>query len=147
MLNREAGFGVGSNFPFAHRDREGLNAGLHHLLMLCWRSMRTGKIFGDGVRLHPVVYRALNVLSDGAWEQDLNQLAKVCGASEAYLSRTFHRQIGIPLSRYRILYDCLVSGNSTGSQKKDPDRSCICRWIRQLCTILQRFHKRLRTWP
>ena len=101
VLNREAGFGVGSNFSFAHRDREGLNADLHHLLMLCWRSMRTGKIFGDGVRLHPVVRRALNVLSDGAWEQDLSQLAKVCGASEAYLSRTFHRQIGIPLSRYR----------------------------------------------
>ncbi len=101
LLNREAGFGVGSDFSFEHRDPDGLNAGLHHLLLLCWRSQRTGKVLGDIVALHPVVRRALSLLSEGAWEHDLSDLAKACGASEAHLSRTFHRQIGVSLSRYR----------------------------------------------
>ncbi len=101
LLNREAGFGVRSNFSFEHGDPDGLNAGLHHLLLLGWRSMRTGKVLGDAVALHPVVRRALKLLSEGNWEQDLGQLAKACAASEAHLSRTFHRQIGVPLSKYR----------------------------------------------
>jgi len=101
LLNREAGFGVGSEFSFEHGDPDGLNAGLHHLLLLCWRSQRTGKVLGDAVVLHPVVRRALKLLSEGDWEKDLGQLAKACGASEAHLSRAFHRQIGVPLSRYR----------------------------------------------
>ncbi len=101
LLNREAGFGVGSEFSFEHGDPDGLNAGLHHLLLLCWRSQRTGRVLGDAVALHPAVRRALKLLSEGDWERDLGQLAKACGTSEAYLSRTFHRQVGVPLSRYR----------------------------------------------
>ena len=101
LLNREAGFGVDSNFSFRHGDPDGLNAGLHHLLLLCWRSQRTGRVLGDAVALHPAVRRALKLLSEGNAEHDLAQLAKACGVSEAYLSRTFRRQIGVPLSRYR----------------------------------------------
>jgi AraC-like DNA-binding protein len=101
LLNREAGFGVGSAFSFHHGDPDGLNAGLHHLLLLCWRSQRTGRVLGDAVALHPAVRHALKVLSEGDWNRDLGQLAKACGVSESYLSRTFHRQIGVPLSRYR----------------------------------------------
>lgn len=101
VLNREAGFGVGSDFSFEHGDPDGLNAGLHHLLLLSWRVQQTGKVLGDAVALHPAVCRALEILSEGGWEQDLAQLAKACGVSESYLSRTFCRQIGIPLSRYR----------------------------------------------
>jgi AraC-like DNA-binding protein len=101
LLNREGGFGAGSDFSFEHGDPDGLNAGLHHLLLLCWRSLRTGKIFGEPVALHPAVRRALKLLSDSDWEHSLGQLAKACGASEAHLSRTFRRQIGVPLSRYR----------------------------------------------
>lgn len=101
LLNREAGFGVGSNFAFHHADPDGLNAGLHHLLLLCWRSRRTGRVLGDAVALNPFVRRALKLLSEGYWEQDLAQLAKACGTSESYLSRMFRRQIGVPLSRYR----------------------------------------------
>ena len=101
LLNREAGYGVESNFSYQHADPEGLNAGLHHLLLLCWRIRSTGRVLGETVTLHPAVRRALKLLSEGNWEQDLGQLAKACWTSEAYLSRTFRRQIGVPLSRYR----------------------------------------------
>ncbi len=101
LLNREAGFGVGSGFCFEHGDPDGLNAGLHYLLLLCWRSQRTGKVLGDAIALHPVVRRALKLLSEGDDHQDLGQLAKACRASEAHLSRIFRRQIGVPLTRYR----------------------------------------------
>lgn len=101
LLNREAGFGVGSGFSFEHGDPDGLNAGLHHLLLLCWRSHRTGKALGDAIALHPTVRRAIKLLSEGNGHQDLGRLAKACGASEAHLSRTFHRQIGVSLGRYR----------------------------------------------
>jgi len=101
LLNREAGFGVGSKFTFEHGDPDGLNAGLHHLLLLCWRYQRTGKIADDAISLHPAVSKALSRLSEDEWEQDLGQLARSCGVSEAYLSRVFARQVGVPLTRYR----------------------------------------------
>ena len=101
LLNQQAGFGVGSSFTFEHADPDGLNAGLHHLLLQCWRCQSAGKVPGNHVALHPAVRRALTLLSENEWEQGLGHLAKTCGVSEAYLSRTFRRQIGIPLSRYR----------------------------------------------
>lgn len=101
VLNREAGFGSGSDFSFEHGDPDGLNAGLHHLLLLCWRSQKTGKVLGDSVTLHPAVSKALRLLSEGHWDEDFAGLAKACSVSEAYLSRTFRKQVGVPLSRYR----------------------------------------------
>lgn len=101
LLNREAGFGVGSDFFFEHGDPDGLNAGLRHLLLLCWRCQRTGRAIGPAVSLHPAVCKALAVLNGGESEQTLSELAGRCGVSGAYLSRTFRRQIGLPLSRYR----------------------------------------------
>jgi AraC-like DNA-binding protein len=101
LLNRQAGFGVGSDFTFEHADPDGLNAGLHHLLLQCWRTQSAGKVPGNHGALHPAVRRALKLLSENEWEQGLGHLAKACGVSEAYLSRTFRRQVGVPLSRYR----------------------------------------------
>jgi len=101
LLNEQAGYGVGSDFTFEHADPDGLNAGLHHLLLQCWRSQSAGKVPGNHMALHPAVRRALKLLSENEWEQGLGHLAKACGVSEAYLSRTFRRQVGIPLSRYR----------------------------------------------
>jgi methylphosphotriester-DNA--protein-cysteine methyltransferase len=101
LLNREAGYGWLSNFSYQHGDPDGLNAGLRHLLLLCWRSQRTGKVRGDAKALHRAVRRALQLLSDGGSEMNLGRLARACGTSEAYLSRTFRKQIGVPLSRYR----------------------------------------------
>ncbi len=101
VLNREAGFGVGSDFAFEHGDPDALNAALRHLLLLCWRCQR-GRLTPDGaVVLHPAVRQALALLGEGAWDDDLAGLARRCGVSEAYLSRVFARQVGVPLNRYR----------------------------------------------
>jgi methylphosphotriester-DNA--protein-cysteine methyltransferase len=101
LLNREAGFGQSSDFIFEHSDPDGLNAGLHYLLLLCWRSRLTGQATRDAIDLHPVVQRALKILSESDTEQNIGDLARGCGASKSFLSRMFHRQLGVPLSRYR----------------------------------------------
>jgi AraC-like DNA-binding protein len=100
VLNREAGFGVSSDFCFTHGDPDGLNAGLRYLLLLGWRSRHTGSVLGSVVALHPKVRLALKLLSEGR-EEDLERLAEACGVSGAFLSRTFNRQIGVRLSDYR----------------------------------------------
>jgi methylphosphotriester-DNA--protein-cysteine methyltransferase len=101
ILNKEAGFGPASDFRFQHHDADALNAGLRYLLLLCWRIQRASKAGRDAVSLHPAVRRALKILSEQNSRQDLRQLARACGTSDSYLSRTFHRQVGVPLSRYR----------------------------------------------
>jgi methylphosphotriester-DNA--protein-cysteine methyltransferase len=101
VLNREAGFGPASDFHFEHNSKDALNAGLRYLLLLCWNKQLTGEATRDAVALHPAIRRALKLLSEYDAEQDLGELAKACGTSKCYLSRTFHRQIGVPLSRYR----------------------------------------------
>jgi hypothetical protein len=101
LLNQETGFGPGSNFVFAHNDPDGLNAGLHHLLLLCWRSNNNGQALGSAVPLHPSVRRVIKVLSEGTAEETLSDLAAQCKVSEAFLSRTFHRQVGVTMTRYR----------------------------------------------
>lgn len=101
LLNREAGFGPASEFRFEHQEPDTLNAGLHYLLLLAWRLQLTGKPVRDVVKLHPVVRRALTLLTKDESESNLEELARACGASKSYLSRMFHRQVGVPMSRYR----------------------------------------------
>jgi AraC-like DNA-binding protein len=101
ILNREAGFGLQSKFCFEHKDADGLNAGLHHLLLQCWRFQQESAAPGRHVKLHFAVQRALEILGKNEAEYDLQELARQCGVSEAYLSRTFSQQIGVPLNRYR----------------------------------------------
>lgn len=101
LLNREAGFGVGSDFSFHHGDPDGLNAGLRHVLLLCWRYQLAGESTAGAISLHPAVIKALGLLGDHAWDGSLAALARQCGVSEAYLSRVFARQIGVSLTRYR----------------------------------------------
>jgi methylphosphotriester-DNA--protein-cysteine methyltransferase len=101
LLNREAGYGPESGFVFEHHDPDALNAGLRYLLLLCWRIQLEGKSAAEATILHPAVRRALKLLSEDATERNLGELAKACGTSKSYLSRTFHRQIGVPLNRYR----------------------------------------------
>lgn len=102
LVNREAGFGVDSDFRYRHNDPDGLNAGLHHLLLLCWRAQSVDRAGNAAVALHPAVRKALASLSaDGGEGLALSRLARRCGASEAHLSRMFARQIGVPLARYR----------------------------------------------
>lgn len=101
LLNREAGYGVGSDFSFRHGDPDALNAGLRHLLLLCWRYQSEEGAAGGDVSLHPAVIKALDLLGDDGWDDSLAQLARQCGVSSAYLSRVFARQMGVPLNRYR----------------------------------------------
>lgn len=101
VLNREAGFGFRSDFVFRHGDPDGLNAGLHHLLMLSWRCRHNGRALGEPVSLHPAVVKALRLLGESCTDTDLRRLASRCGVSASYLSRLFHRQVGVPLRRYR----------------------------------------------
>ena len=101
VLNREAGFGVGSDFTFEHGDPDALNAALRHLLLLCWRYQRGRAGSGASAELHSAVRQALEFLGKGQWDEDLALLARRCGVSDAYLSRMFARQVGVPLSRYR----------------------------------------------
>lgn len=101
LLNREAGFGVASDFSFEHGDPDALNAGLRHLLLLCWRYQQAGGSVDSAVVLHPSVVKALGLLGNGAWDGSLAELARHCGVSEAYLSRVFARQMGVSLGRYR----------------------------------------------
>jgi methylphosphotriester-DNA--protein-cysteine methyltransferase len=101
LLNREAGFGETSEFRFQHNDPDALNAGLHYLLLRCWRSRLTGRATRDPVMLHPAIRRALQLLSDETTERSLEELAKACGVSKSYLCRKFHQQIGVSFIRYR----------------------------------------------
>jgi len=101
LLNRESGFGVGSDFRYRHGDPDGLNAGLHHLLLLCWRFQQAGTSGNRAVSLHPAVSKAIELLSDDSWTGSLARLARQCGLSEAHFSRMFARQVGVPLNRYR----------------------------------------------
>jgi AraC-like DNA-binding protein len=101
ILNRESGFGMGSDFRYRHGDPDGLNAGLGHLLLFCWRLQQAGSTQHRPVSLHPSVSNAIGILGDDAWGGTLGQLARQCGLSEAHFSRMFARQVGVPLNRYR----------------------------------------------
>ena len=99
-LNRELGFGYRSSFRYNHNDPERLNSGLRFLLMVAWRQHRLG-ISTTSVGLHPAVQRTLNLLEDQTEAVDLRRLAADGGISQAYLSRLFHRQVGMPMHQYR----------------------------------------------
>jgi methylphosphotriester-DNA--protein-cysteine methyltransferase len=101
LLNREAGYGLSGDFRFEHRDAEGLNAGLRHLLLLCWRQQRPGQHQKGAVKLHPAVQKALELLSSREETLELPELARRCGASAEHLSRLFGLQVGIPMVQYR----------------------------------------------
>lgn len=100
-LDEGAGLGRGPAFRCRHSDPEGLNAGLHHLLMFAWRLQQAGTNTHHPVSLHPSVIKAMEILNGGGWNGSLAQLARRCGVSGTHFSRIFARQTGVPLSRYR----------------------------------------------
>jgi AraC-like DNA-binding protein len=101
LLNREAGFGFNSSFRFQHGDPDALNAGLHYLLIHCWKTFQKGRSGVHPVKLHPSVHKALKWLNGEGLEWALPELAKACSISETYLSRLFKQQVGMPLNAYR----------------------------------------------
>ena len=118
LLNQEAGFGVDSSFRYAHHDPDALNAGLRHLLLLAWRYQKTAGAHADSLKLHPSVRQALALISENPESESLGELAKKCSISEAYLSRIFRKQVGIPLSQYKNnirlgrFWECFGNGRS-----------------------------------
>lgn len=100
-LNHEAGFGLSPDFCYEHRNPDFLNASLAHLLLFCWGRQRASADLDRAVRLHPSVLKALEIIRSESGEVDLESLARQCGASPAYLSRTFKKQVGVPLNGYR----------------------------------------------
>jgi AraC-like DNA-binding protein len=119
LLNREAGYGPNSDFRFEHRDPDGLNAGLHNLLLLCWRCQSSSRALDGSVALHPSVRRALEWLSEGGEECDLAAVARRSGASPSHLSRLFAAQVGVSMSRYRnsVRLGRFLEAGRAGDQK------------------------------
>ena len=119
LLNREAGFGVDSSFRYQHHDPDALNAGLGHLVLLAWRYQQAAETRTDSLKLHASVRQALALMSENPESESLGELAKKCSISEAYLSRIFRKQVGIPLSQYRNtirlgrFWECYVEGGSS----------------------------------
>lgn len=101
VLNRELGFGAESDFTYRHAEPEVLNAGLSYLLAWAWRATLEGARHEAPVAVHASVRKAVRLLNEGQTGISVEQLARRCGASPSYLSRLFHKQVGIPLSRYR----------------------------------------------
>ena len=101
VLNREAGFGYLSDFCYEHGDPDALNAGLHYLLVHCWKVFQTAGSGSNAVRLHPSVAKALVLISQKDRDSGLSELADQCSISETYLSRLFKEQVGVPLNHYR----------------------------------------------
>jgi len=100
-LNREAGFGLNSDFKFSHKDPDWLNAGLRHLLLLAWRCQMGREVSQKEVQLHPAVSKAIHWIQHAEDSLTLNDLSRRCGLSAPYLSKLFHQQIGVSISDYR----------------------------------------------
>jgi len=101
LLNREAGFGFDSEFRYRHADPDALNAGLHHLLLFCWRLQLARALPHRAVALHPAILKAVELLANDRWDRSLPELSRECGLSETHFSRMFARQMGVPFHRYR----------------------------------------------
>lgn len=101
LLNREAGFGLQSDFRFSHHDPEALNAGLHYLLLFCWRHYLGGTKAAHPIRLHPSIRKAVSLLNRKESPGCLRELATECGLSASYLSRLFLKEMGVSMSHYR----------------------------------------------
>jgi len=101
LLNREAGFGVKSDFRYRHGDPDALNAGLRHLLLFCWRLQLAGTSRQRALSLHPAISKAITLLGDDNRDGSLTELSRQCGMSATHFSRLFSSQVGVPLNRYR----------------------------------------------
>ncbi|MEM6279385.1 MAG: helix-turn-helix domain-containing protein, partial [Verrucomicrobiota bacterium] len=100
-LNQELGFGLSDDFSYHHEDPDWLNAGLRQLLLRCWREQDNQTTAPGETFLHPAVSRALVLLQESGGEIPSTQLSKQCGVTGPHLSRLFHREVGVPIRRYR----------------------------------------------
>jgi len=100
-LNREVGYGLSPGFRYEHSNPDLLNSGLAHILQLAWDSHQSSSTERRASLLHPSVLKALDILKTDTEPGSLGKLARECGVSAAYLSRTFNQQVGVPINRYR----------------------------------------------
>jgi AraC-like DNA-binding protein len=100
-LNREVGYGISPGFRYEHPNPDLLNAGLAQILQLAWDCQLASVTKLRATSLHPAVLKALDLLKTESDFDCLEQLGKECGASAAYLSRTFKQQVGVAINRYR----------------------------------------------
>lgn len=98
---RANAWGLGPDVVFCHRDPAGLNAGLHHLLMLSWRCRSNGRAVARPEVVHPAVGKALRLLEEEDGPEGGVELARACGVTPAYLSRLFAREVGVTLAAHR----------------------------------------------
>lgn len=81
-------------------DTDFHNSAILHTTNLAWLLWRQGKEAKvDQTTLHPAVERAAELLNET--DLDLEQLAKKIRVSESYLSRLFHKQMGLTLVDFR----------------------------------------------
>jgi len=100
-LNREVGYGISPGFRYEHSKPDLLNSGLALILQLAWDCQMDSAVERRATLLHPAVLKALDLLKKESESECLGRLARDCGVSAAYLSRTFKEQVGVPISRYR----------------------------------------------
>lgn len=100
-LNREVGYGLSPGFRYEHSKPDLLNSGLALILQLAWDCQTTSATVRRATLLHPAVLKALDILKKESDSECLEKLARDCGVSAPYLSRTFKRQVGVPINRYR----------------------------------------------
>ena len=100
-LNREVGYGLTTGFRYEHSQPDLLNSGLAHILQLAWDCQLASVTESRATQLHSSVVRALDILKKESESDCLKTLARECGVSGAYLSRTFKQQVGVPINRYR----------------------------------------------
>ncbi|MDX2020741.1 MAG: AraC family transcriptional regulator [Deltaproteobacteria bacterium] len=76
------------------------NAELLRITSLAWQMWRKGEGADPlSTKMHPTIARALHVLGEA--DADCTSLAKRVRVSPTYLSRLFHKEMGIPLIQYR----------------------------------------------
>ena len=100
-LNREVGYGLSPGFRYEHAKPDLLNSGLALILQLAWDCQLASVTESRATQLHSSVVRALDILKKESESDCLKTLARECGVSGAYLSRTFKQQVGVPINRYR----------------------------------------------
>lgn len=77
------------------------NTGLAWLLVSAWRAFAQATAAVDRTRVHPVVARVATWLQAGD-DRRQGELAEAAGVSAAWLSRTFKREMGLPLTEFRM---------------------------------------------
>lgn len=82
-------------------DEAGYNAALAWCLVDAWDAFERASDLEGESSVHPAVQRAATLLGEGDPEMPLAELAREVGVSPSWLSRLFHRQMGLTLTDFR----------------------------------------------